>query len=58
MELTYLKKIDVNKTSASNECDICHYLSFLSKGFKFQPNVYNKCHDLLMMFMNFSDIGI
>ena len=27
--------IDVNKTSASKECDICHYWYFLIKGFKF-----------------------
>ena len=25
--------IDVNKTSASKECDICHYWYFLNKGF-------------------------
>ena len=50
--------IDVNKTSASKKCDICLYWCFLNKGFKFQPNVCNKCHDLLMMSMNFSDISI
>ena len=32
---------DVNKTSASKECDICHYWYFLNKDFKFQPNVCN-----------------
>ena len=32
------KGIDVNKTSASKECDICHYWYFLNKGFNFQPN--------------------
>ena len=36
--------IDVNKTSASNECDICHHRCIIS--FKFQPNVCNRCHDL------------
>ena len=50
--------IDVNKRSASKECDICHYWYFLNKGFKFQPNVCNICHDLLMMYMNLSDIAI
>ena len=50
--------IDINKTIASKECDICHNWHFLNKGLKFQPYVYNKCHDLLMMFMNLSDIGI
>ena len=38
--------IDVNKTSASKECDICHYWYFLNHGFKFQPNHCNKYHDL------------
>ena len=41
--------IDVNKTSESTECDVCHNWYFLNKGFKFQPNVCNGCHDLLMM---------
>ena len=50
--------IDVNKTSESKECDICHYLYILNKGFKFQPNVCNGCHDLLMMSINPSDIAI
>ena len=50
--------IDVNKTSESKECDVCHYWYFLNKGFKFQPNVCNRCHDLLMMYMDLSDIAI
>ena len=49
---------DVNKTSDSKKCDICHYWYFLNKGFKFQPNVCSRCHDLLMMSMSFSDIAI
>ena len=48
--------IDVNKKSESKECDIFHYWYFLHKGFKFQPNVCNGCHDLLMRSMNLSDI--
>ena len=50
--------IDVNKTSASKECDICHYWYFLNKGFKFQPYVCNRCFDLLMMSMNLRDTAI
>ena len=49
--------IDVNKTSKSKECDICHYLYFLDKGFNFQPYVCNGCHDVLMMSMNLRDIA-
>ena len=29
--------IDVNKTIASKECDICHYWYFLDKRFKYEP---------------------
>ena len=50
--------IDVNKTSASKDCDICNYWYFLNYGFKFQLNVCNRCHDLLMMAINLSDIAI
>ena len=49
---------DVNKTSKSKKCDICHYLHFLNKGFNFQQNVSNGCHDLLMISMDLSDIAI
>ena len=50
--------IDVNKTSASKECNICHYWYFLNHSFKFQQNICNRCHDSLMMSMNLSDIAI
>ena len=50
--------IDVDKTSELKECDICHYWYYLNKGFKFQPNVCNRCHDLLMMYLNLSDVAI
>ena len=49
---------DVNKTSASKECDICHYWYFSNYSFKFQPNISNRCHDLFLMSMNLSDIAI
>ena len=49
---------DVNKTSKSKGCNICHYWYFLDKAFKFQPNACNRCRDLLMMSMNLSDIAI
>ena len=52
------ERIDVNNTSKSKVCNICHYRYFLNKGFKFQRNVCNRCHDLLMMSMNLSDVAI
>ena len=48
---------DVNKTSGSRECDICHYCYFLSYSFKFQLNVCNRWLDLLIS-LNLSDIAI
>ena len=39
--------IDVNKTSASKECELCHYWLFKDIGFKFEEYVCNKCHDVL-----------
>ena len=42
------KEIDVNKTNASKECDICHYWYFLNKGFRFQPNVCSRCQDAMI----------
>ena len=49
---------DVNKTSASKDYDICCYWYFLSKGFRFQSNICNRCNDLLMMSMNLSNIAV
>ena len=31
---------------------------FLDKGFKFQPDVCNRCHDVLMMSLDLSNIAI
>ena len=52
------ERIDVNKTSASKECDVCHYWYFLNFSSKFQPNVCSISHSLLMMYVNFSNIAI
>ena len=48
----------VNKTSASKECDISHYWYFLNFSFKFQPNVCNRCHNLLIMSMSLRGIAV
>ena len=50
--------IHVNKTRASKECHVCHYWYFLNYSFKFQPNICNRCHNLLMISINLSDIAI
>ena len=38
--------IDVNKTSASEECEHCHYWLFKDVGFKFEKHFCSGCHDL------------
>ena len=52
------KGIDVNKTSASKEFIICHYWYFLDKIFKFQSDVCNGCHDILIMSLILNNIAI
>ena len=50
--------IDINRKSASKECDACHYWNFLNFSFKFQRIVCNKFHGLLMMSVNLSNVAI
>ena len=48
----------INKTSTSKDFDVCDYWCFLNFSFKFQSNVWNRCHGLIMMSVNLSDIAI
>ena len=50
--------IDVNKASASKECELCHYCFFKNVGFKFEEHVCNRCHDLLTMAHSLKNIAI
>ena len=50
--------IDVKKTSASKGGDICHYWYLLNYRLKFQANVCNRCHDLLIMYTKLCDIAV
>ena len=52
------EELDVNKSSKSKEYDICYHWYFLNKGFNFQPNVRNGCHDLSMISMNLNSITL
>ena len=49
---------NINKTSASEECDICHYWYFSDKGFKYGPYLCNGCRGLMQKSMNFNDVAI
>ena len=53
-----LEGIYVNKTSASKECDICHYWYFKDIGFKYVPYLCNGSHDLMQKTMSFNDAAI
>ena len=37
------EEIDIDKTSLSRECMICHYQYFNDVRFKFESNICNKC---------------
>ena len=50
--------IDVNKTKASKECELCHYWFFKDVGCKFEEHVCNGCHDLLTMAHSLKNIVI
>ena len=50
--------IDINKTSASKECDIFHYWYFKDIGFKYESYLCNGCHGLTKKVMNFNDAAI
>ena len=46
IEMTFLKELMLIRQAYQKSVifvTICHY--FLDKGFKFQPNVCNRCHD-------------
>ena len=49
-----LERIDINKTNASKECDICLYWYFLSKNVSYKPYLCNGCHDLMQKAINFN----
>ena len=50
--------IDVNKTSASKECELCDYWFFKDIGFKFEEDLCKKCHNLLTIAYSLKDIAI
>ena len=54
IDLTFLKELMLIKQVYQK----CGYWYFLNYSFRFQPNVCNRCDDLLMMSVNLSDIAI
>ena len=62
--MLYLDRIDifegtdVNKTTASRECIICHYRYLLEINFMIQLKVYGGCHNVLIMSVILKDVAI
>ena len=52
------EEIDVNKTNASNKCDICHFWYFKDIGFKYEPYLCYGCHDLTQKAISFNNATI
>ena len=50
--------IEVNKTSASKECELYHHWFFKDVGSKFEEHVCNRCHDFLTMTYYLKNIAI
>ena len=50
--------IDINKTSESKECMLCHYWYFKDIGYKFQLYVCNGCHAVSMIVHQLKNIAI
>ena len=57
-EIDVSEGIDLNKTSGSKECELCHYWFFIITGFKFEEHVCNRCDDLSTMAYSFKNIAI
>ena len=50
--------IDINKSNTSNRCMACHYWYFKDIGYKYEPEVCNKCHNISMMAYELENIAI
>ena len=57
IELMLLKEMMLIKQTNKEKGDIYYYYYFIKKGFKFQQYVCNRCHDLLAMSMNLSNVA-
>ena len=49
---------DINKTSTSEECELCHYWFFKDVDSNFKKHVCNECHDSLTMAYSLKNIAI
>ena len=50
--------IDINQTSSSRECWLCHFWYFLDKNFNYQRNLCDGCHDISVKAISMQNIAI
>ena len=55
IELTFLKELLIKQVHQKSVIFVTIGISY---SFTFQPNAFNRCHDLLMMPINLSNIAI
>ena len=54
----FLGGIDVNKTSKSKECMLCHYWYFLNENFSYGSFLCDFCYNTMQKSINFKNIAI
>ena len=52
------EEINADKSNKSKGCMICHYWYFLDNSYKYEPEVWDSCHDISMMAYEFENITI
>ena len=50
--------IDINKTSKSKECMLCHYWYFLSKNLIYGPYICDGCYNIMQKSKDSKNIDI
>ena len=50
--------VDINKTSNSRECWLCHYWYFLDKNFNYQKYNCDGCHNISMKTISINNLAI
>ena len=50
--------IDINKSSNSRKCSLCHFWYFTDKTFNYQKYLCSGCHDMSMKAVTFKNLAI